>query len=136
MDINSINKNAITKNSLGPGPVTPENLRARAQEVALMAGRKTAHVSQADYEQAWRELTGAPEIDRLEAVLESMPEEMRWNPVPGSEGHQARESPTEEEDEDGRSETEQLVEEGVEEAERDQVLQAARAAEKNDGRNP
>jgi hypothetical protein len=87
-------------------------------------------VSQADYEQAKRELTGESDLDRQDAMLDSIPEAERWDPVPGSTGRQVPESPSEDEDDEGRSESEQLVEEGVEEAERDQMLQAARAAAK------
>jgi hypothetical protein len=50
--------------------------------------------------------------------------------VPGSTGLQIPESPNEDEDDEGRSESEQLVEGGVEEAERDQILEATRDAKK------
>jgi hypothetical protein len=96
-----------------------------------MAGRSTHQVTQADYERAKRELTGGSDIDRQDALLESLPESKRWDPVPGSEGRQIPETPSEDEDTEGRSETEQLVDEGAEEAERDRMLQAARAAEKD-----
>jgi hypothetical protein len=49
--------------------------------------------------------------------------------MPGSTGSKAPESISEDEDSEGRSETEQLVEQGVEEAGHDQMFQAARAAE-------
>jgi hypothetical protein len=81
-------------------------------------------------------LTGESELDRQEAVLESIPEAKRWDPVPGSTGRQLPESPSEDEDAEGRSETEQLVEEGAEEAGRDQMLQADWAAEKKNRREP
>jgi hypothetical protein len=61
-----------------------------------------------------------------------VPESERWDPVPGSTGHKARESSDEDEDSEGRSEDERLVEEGVNEAEHDQMLQAAKAAAKED----
>jgi len=65
-------------------------------------------------------------------MLESIPESRRGDPAPDSTGHQVSETASEDEDDEGRSETEQLVEEGVEEAGRDQRLQAARAAEEMD----
>jgi hypothetical protein len=111
-------------------------VRARTRDLALIAGRAPPHVTQADYEQAKRELTGESDMDRQEAVLDSIPEAKRWDPVPGSTGRQAPESPSEDEDDEGRSETEQLVAEGVMEAERDQMLQAARAAGQREGREP
>lgn len=136
MKKNPLNKGILTENSIGVGPVTREMVQARARELAIIAGRVPPHVSQADYEQAKRELTGEPDIDRQEALLESIPEAKRWDPVPGSTGHQALETPSEDEDDEGRSETEQLVDEGAEEAQRDQMLQAARAIEKKDRHEP
>jgi hypothetical protein len=136
MDKNPLNKGILTENFIGIGPVTREMVQARTRELALIAGRAPPHVSQADYEQAKRELTGESDMDRQEAMLDSIPESKRWDPVPGSTGRQVPESPSEDEDDEGRSESEQLVEEGVEEAERDQMLQAARAAEKKERREP
>ena len=74
-------------------------------------------------------------MDRQDAALESIPESERADPVPDSTGRQTPESASEDEDDEGRSETEQLVDQGVEEAERDQRLQAAQAAEKIDRRD-
>jgi hypothetical protein len=68
------------------------------------------------------------EILRKDEFLESLPETKRWDPLPGSEGRQAPESASEEEDAEGRSEAEQLVDDGIEAAEREQVKQAAHAA--------
>jgi hypothetical protein len=126
----------LTENSTGIGPVTRAMVHARAGELALIAGRTPPQVSQIDYERAKRELTGESDLDRQDAVLEALPESKRWDPVPGSSGHQAPESASEDEDDEGRSETEQLVDEGVEEAARDQMLHAARATQENDRRKP
>ena len=91
-------------------------------------------MSKSDWEQAQRELTGEPETDPKEAALESAPESERWDPVPGSAGHKAPVAPSEDEDDEGRSDNERLVEEGVEGAEHDQMRQASRgAANKNEG---
>ena len=87
-------------------------------------------MSQIDYEQAKRELTGETDVDRQEALLDSLPESKRGDPAPDSTGHQRPETPSEDEDVDGRSESAQLVEEGVREAEHDQMLRAARAKQK------
>ena len=132
MDKNFLNKGVLTENSVGIGAVSREMIHSRARELALIAGHVPPLVTQADYEQAKRQLTGESDIDRQEAALESIPESDRWNPVPGSAGTQAPESPSEDEDEEGRSESEQLAEEGVGEAENDQMLQAAKAAEKKE----
>jgi hypothetical protein len=68
------------------------------------------------------------EIPKKDAFLEALPESKRWDPLPGSEGRQAPESPSEDEDAEGRSETERLVDDGIEAAEREQVNAARRAA--------
>src|ERR1019366_6842918 len=117
MGKNPLNKGVLTENSTGVGPVTREMVRARARELALLAGHAPPQVRQSDYEQAKRELTGEPDIDRQDAILDALPETKRWDPVPGTTGVQTLESPSEDEDDEGRSETEQLVDEGAEEAE-------------------
>ena len=105
-------------------------VKERALELGLINGRPAGEVSQSDWEQAKRELTGGSEIDPNDALLEAAPESERWDPLPGSQGHQAPESASEDEDDDGHSEGARLVEEGVAEAEHDQMVQAAREEEK------
>ena len=53
-------------------PVTRERVNVRAHELAVIAGRAPPHVTQADYEQAKREVTGESDINRQEAMLESV----------------------------------------------------------------
>jgi hypothetical protein len=136
MNKNPLNKGVLTENSIGIGTVTREMVEARANELAAIAGRVPLQPSEVDYEQAKRELTGESDIDVQEAVLESIAESERWDPVPGSTGRHAPESFGEDEDSEGRSESAQLVEEGVKEAEHDQMLQAARAAQERDRGKP
>jgi len=126
MNTNPLNKGVLTQNFLGIGTVTRKMVRERAVELALINGRSAQDVSKSDWEQAKRELTGEPDTDPKETVLESAPESERWDPLPGSTGHQAPESSSEDEDDEGRSQSEQLVEEGVQEAEHDQMLQASK----------
>ena len=109
-------------------------VRARAVELAVINGRSAQGMSSADWDEAKRELTGGQEMDPRQTMLESLPEEERWDPVPGSTGFQVPDSPPEDEDDEGRSEGAQLVEQGVAEAEHDQMLQAARQATKEDRR--
>jgi len=134
MGKNPISKGIITENSVGVGTVTREMVNARARELSRIAGHPAGHVSQADYERAKRELTGESDIDRQDAILEALPESKRWDPVPGSEGRQVPELENEDEDDEGRSETEQLVDEGAEEAARDQMNQAAKESGDEDRR--
>ena len=131
-----LNKGVLTENSAGIGPVTREMVHMRTRELAVEAGRAPPQVSQVDYEQAKRELTGESDTDRQEAMLNSIPETERWDPVPGSAGHQTPEAPSEDEDAEGRSATEQLVDKGAEEAGRDRKLRAARPAGKKNRRAP
>ena len=92
--------------------------------MAVINGRSPEEVSKSDWEQAKRELTGEPETDPKEVILESAPESDRWNPVPGSAGDKVRVGSSADEDDEGRSDNERLVEEGIADAEHDQMLQA------------
>ena len=130
MNTNPLNKGVVTENFSGIGPVTDAMVRERAIELAIINGRSAQNVSQSDREQAQRELTGGSEMDPQEAILESAPESERWDPLPGSTGRKAPESASEDEDDEGRSEGEQIVEGGVAEAEHDQMLQAGRKSAK------
>lgn len=129
MNKNPINKGIIEENSEGVGEISGEMVWGRAKELALIDGRPITNVN---YGQALRELTGGEDIDAKQAHLESIPEAERWDPVPGSIGHQAPESASEDEDEDGESESAQLFAQGVSEAVHDQMLQSAIANKEKD----
>jgi hypothetical protein len=122
MKTNPLKEGALTENSAGLGTVTHKMVRERAVELAVINGRSVQDVSKSDWEQAKRELTGKPDTDPKEAVLESE----RWDPLPGSTGHKVPVAPSEDEDDEGRSDNERLIEEGVEGAEHDQMRQASR----------
>jgi hypothetical protein len=132
MKKNPLNKGIIMENADGIGMVTSKMVEARARELALINGRGSSKPTEADYQQAKRELTGESEIDSQEENLESLPESEGWDPVPGSTGRQAVESLGEDEDAEGRSESAQMFEEGINEAEHDQMLRAAEADEQSD----
>jgi hypothetical protein len=136
MKIDPLKEDALIINSTGVGTVTPKMVEDRAVELALINGRSAQDVSKADREQARRELTGEPELDPKEALLEAAPESERWDPLPGSLGKIVPVTPIDEEDEEGRSLGERLIEEGVQEAEHDQMLQAAREDQKKNQREP
>ncbi len=126
MNRNPLTKGAILENFTGLGTVTRGMVRERAVELALINGRRAQDVTKADWDQAKRELTGGSDEDPNEALLDSVPESERWDVVQGSMGYQVPETPgDDDEDDDGRGESAQLVEEGVAEAEHDQMLQAA-----------
>ncbi len=63
--------------------------------------------------------------DPMQDTLETRPESERWNPLPGSSGHPTPINPSEDEDEDGRSTDQQLVEDGIAKADEDRRQQAA-----------
>ncbi len=135
METNPINKGIIARKLTGIGAVTREMIHERARELAFLSGRIPPHVSESDLEQARRELAGGPSLDPREEALESMPESDRWNPVPGSAGREDPEPPSEDEDSEGRNESAQLVEEGVKEAEHDQMLKAEQSAQEAEKRD-
>jgi hypothetical protein len=127
MKKNQLNEGLMAENFTGIGTVTREMVLARARELAIINGHSPKHVLKSEFEQALRELTGGSDIDPKQEALESMPESERWNPMPGSKGRQAPEFSDADEDDEGRSQSERLVEEGVQEAEHDQMLRGARA---------
>src|SRR5204863_5111921 len=129
---NSLNKGIIMENAARIGAVTSEMVEARARELAAINGRPSSEPSEADYQQAKRALTGEAETDSQEESSESVSESEGWEHVPGSTGRRAADSLGEDEDAEGRSESAQLFEEGVSEAEHDQMRQASRADEKSD----
>jgi hypothetical protein len=125
MKTNPLKEGVVTENSAGIGTVTRKMVRERAVELAGIDERPAHAVSKADWEQARRELTGEPDVDPKQAVLEAAPESERWDPLPGSTGHQAPTAPSEDEDAEGRSDQERLVDEGVAGAELDIMHQAS-----------
>jgi len=121
---NPLKQGALTENSAGIGTVTRKMVRERAGEIAVIDGRSAQHISKSDWEQAKRELTGQPDADPKEAILDEAPESDRWDPLPGSAGIMVAAAPSADEDEEGRSDNERLVEEGIAGAEHDQMRQA------------
>lgn len=131
MNTNPLKQGVLTEHSTGLGAVTRQLLRERAVELAIINGRSAQEVSKSDWEQAKRELTLQPDVDCKTALLEAAPESARWNPVPGSTGHKVPVAASEDEDAEGRSNNELLVEQGIAEAEDDQMLQAGKDAAKD-----
>ena len=93
MKTNPLKQGVLTENSAGIGTVTRKMVQERAVELAVINGRSARDVSKSDWDQAKRELTGEPDTDPKEAVLESAPESERWDPVPGSDGQQSAGGP-------------------------------------------
>jgi hypothetical protein len=135
MKIDPVKEAALMINSTGVGTVSLKMARQRAVELAEIDGRSAQEVSKSDWEQAKRELTGQPDMDPKEAVLESAPESERWDPIPGSTGEIIPVPSVDDEDDEGRSSDERLVDEGMLEAEHDQMVQAAKEQKQEDKRD-
>src|SRR5215212_16043 len=114
-----IEEGRISDHSKGLGTVTQEMVRARAREIALINGRSPDHLSPADFSQAKRELMGQ---NFVESPEDQIPASERWNPVPGSTGHQGVSVPAHDE----QTDSEKLIEEGVAEAEHEQMVEGTR----------
>jgi hypothetical protein len=132
MKTNPLKEGALTENSVGIGTVTRKMVKERAIELAITDDRTAQEVSPADWQQAKQELSGRPALDPKAAMLESAPESERWDPVPGSTGEKVPVAAGEDEDDEGRSDNEKLVDEGMAEAQLDHNLQAAKDALKKD----
>jgi len=123
----SLSRGIISDHFRGVGTVTPEMVRQRAREIAIINGRPPNHCTRQDFLEAQRELTGAlPGIDGEEDVLVNATE---WGEEPVSTGHPV----DKEEIPDEQTIGEELVEQGINEAEHDQMVEAAKAAKSFDG---
>ena len=121
MNTNPLKEGALTENSAGIGTVTRKMVRQRAVELAVINGRSSQEISTSDWGQAQLELTRNSGKGSNEAALESAAESERWDPVPGSAGGKLPVAAGEDEDAEGRSDNERLVEEGMAGAEHDQT---------------
>ncbi len=52
-----------------PRPLSRDMVYARTRQLAVMAGRKSGEITQHDYEQAKRELTGVADPDQQLVIL-------------------------------------------------------------------
>jgi hypothetical protein len=108
------------------GLVTSEIVEQRARELALIAGREPNRVTASDRIQAKKELLGDDSGDAAVDDTNITPSGMGAPPT--STGRQAKKYlPTDDETEA------QMVQEGVDEAEHDEMVQAARTRTKSEG---
>jgi len=127
MKKNSIEEGRFSANARGLGTVTREMVLKRAREIAGINGRPD-RVLDSDFQEAHRELT-REDLDEPQRTLEDLvPEDKRWMEVPGNEGRKVDEVPAPDE----QTFAERLVEEGVEDAEHDQMTRATREAARRD----
>jgi hypothetical protein len=125
MNIDPLHEAPISIHGTGIGTVSPDMVRKRAEELAVINGREAYDASMSDWDEALRELTCGEEFDAQQTLMESLPESERWDPIPGSPSHEAVTVFGDNEDADGRSVGERLCAEGVAEAAHDQMLAAA-----------
>ena len=119
----------ISLHGNGMGVPSPEEVEKRAREIAMIDERDPEEFTDADWEQARRELHGAsvptpPEETRQNADLVE-----EWEVVANDTGHRA---PRTGEDED-ETLGEQLVTGGLEEAAHDQMLEARKEELEQEG---
>ena len=103
MNIDPLHEAPIIIHRTGIGTVSPDMVRKRAEELALINGREAHNVSKSDWDEATRELTCGDEIDPQQTLMESLPDSERWYPIPGSPSHEAVTVFDDNEDEYGRS---------------------------------
>ncbi len=128
MKPSSLNDGVIPTPPGAPATTTPPDVRQRAVEIALSRGGSVTDVTAFDLAEAERELNPKPAASSPEDSLPA-------NQTPRDEtntGHQVPNAPSVDEDAEGRSLKEQLVDKGIARAARDHMVQAAKTAANND----
>jgi hypothetical protein len=119
---NPLERGKISERGRGIGTVTRRMVKKRAAELAETEGLSKKQVGESEVEEARRELTGQEGLTPEPTPAEELPEDKRWDPVPESVGHEApKVRPPDE-----QTVLEHLVEEGVAEAEHEQMTEAER----------
>ena len=121
------NHGKIERHGDGMGVASPDSVERRAREIALIAERDPEEFTDADWDQARRELLGSQANNAPEETDENAEVVEEWNVVASSTGHRA---PRVEDDENLG---EQLVSDGVEEAVHDQMLEARKEELEQEG---
>jgi hypothetical protein len=106
----------------GLGTVTRDSVVERAREIALINGRGPNHYTQEDFSEAKRELTGAILPSDNEDEEDTIAGLVTWDEAPDAAGHPVKK----EEPEDEQSCAAQFAEEGMEEAEHEQMVEGAK----------
>ena len=131
MKQDKIEQGRLSEHGHGLGTVTKEMVEKRARELAVINGRSENRVLDSDREQARRELLGKERLVPSASQAEQVPEDQRWDPVPGSSGGTGEPTVA---PHDEQTDAEHLVEEGVADAEHDQMNRATRESLKRDMR--
>jgi hypothetical protein len=116
----SLCRGIISDHFRGVGTVTREMVRGRAREIAIINGRAPNHCTRQDLREAQRELTGG--IPGLDDEEDRIINNRAWGEDPGSTVY----SVEKEEAPDEQTVGEELIEQGINEAEHDQMVEAAK----------
>jgi hypothetical protein len=120
----------ISVHGMGLGAPTPEQVEARAREIAIIDERDPNEFTDADWNQARRELLGENLPPPPEETEQAAKMEEEWEVTPDDRGHRV-DRPGVSEDEETLGE--QLVTDGVEEAIHDQMLEARKEELEQEG---
>jgi hypothetical protein len=115
----------------GMGVPSPDLVEKRAREIALIDERDPDDFTDADWAQARRELLGEVTPSAPEETTESAELEEEWPVVGGDKGHRVPRQGVD--DDDGETLGEHLVEDGLEEATHDQMLEARKEELEQEG---
>src|SRR4030095_10363139 len=113
MNDNSHPAGKISVHGNGFGTPSPDEVEKRAREIALIDERDPDEFTDADWNQARRELHGSAVPAPPEENAETLKLEEEWEVTPDNRGHRVPRPGVDEEEE---SVGEQLVTDGVEEA--------------------
>ena len=120
----------ISLHGNGMGVPSPEDIEKRAREIAMIDERNPDEFTEADWGQARKELLGAEHPTPQEESKESAQMSEDWYVAAPSRGHKA---PRAGADENEETVGENLVNDGVEEATHDQMIEARKEELKEEG---
>ena len=120
----------INVHGMGLGAPTPEQVEARAREIAMIDERDPNEFTDADWNQARRELLGESPPPPPEESEQAAKMQQEWEVTPDDRGHRVNRPGT---GDDEETVGEQLVTDGVEEASHDQMLEARREELEQEG---
>jgi hypothetical protein len=115
----------------GVGAPNTEQVEQRAKEIAMINQRDPEDFTDADWDQAKKELLGTAGSEAPEETRENANLEDEWEVVANDSGHRVPRTGVEGDEAVG----EQLVSGGVEEANHDQMLEARREELEEEGRD-
>ncbi|MEY2540036.1 MAG: hypothetical protein QOG67_3776 [Verrucomicrobiota bacterium] len=114
----------------GFGVASPEQVEKRAREIAMIDERDPEEFTDADWDQARRELLGVTDHNPPEETKENATLEEEWEVVANDTGHRVPRPGVGDDDE---TVGEQLVSGGVDEATHDQMLEARKEELEQEG---